>query len=153
MSRLKSLLLLSCLVVTPGAMAGELYKCTLNGQTKYQDKPCEKGAKSSTRAVPGMGSRDPSQFTMDDLYLEMEAARKARNELEEGYRQAIARAANELGESADPEKSNALREKLRSTWLPRIQAAAEREEVLAEELRRRCPNGVSDSGGRFVCEK
>lgn len=135
------------------AAAGELYKCSINGQTKYQDTPCEAKAKSTTRSVAGMGSTSAASLSMADLYLEMQSAQKRRGDLEQGYGEALGRAAQDLGSAPDPKEAAAKQEKVRAEWLPKLERAAEREDELAQEIRARCPKGANPSSGRYVCVK
>lgn len=162
-------LLLSSVVIAPGARAGELYKCVINGQTKYQDKPCEKGAKAtvldagdtknasagpSLEIASGDGSRPlASGGSVEGLYSELQVAQKQRDDLQHSYQQALARTTPLFASPEDLQQAEAQQARLKAEWEPRINQASERVDEAAARLNARCPTGVRFDKGRYSCNK
>lgn len=164
------LLLLSCLAIASSAGAGELYKCVINGQTKYQDKPCEKGAKATVldagdtmdpSAGPRieMGSSDGSRppaggsGSVEGLYAELQAAQKQRDDMEQSYQQALARTTPLFATPEDLQQAEVEQARLKTQWEPKLKQASERVDEAAARLNARCPTGVRFDKGRYSCNK
>lgn len=163
-------LLFSCFVVAPGASAGELYKCVIDGQTKYQDKPCEKGAKATvldagdtkaTSPAPSVeiassdGPRSPvgGSGSVEGLFSELQVAQKQRDDLQHSYQQALARTTPLFASPEDLQQAEAQQARLKAEWEPRINQASERVDEAAARLNARCPTGVRFDKGRYSCNK
>lgn len=164
------LLLLSCFAIASSASAGELYKCVINGQTKYQDKPCEKGAKATvlddgdaktTSAAPSIemassdGSRPPTggSGSVEGLYAELQVAQKQRDDMQQSYQQSLARTTPLFASPEDLQRAEAEQARLRAEWEPKISRASERVDEAAARLNTRCPTGVRFDKGRYSCNK
>lgn len=147
--------LLSLLVSVSAANAGEIYKCTINGQVKYQDSPCEAKAKSSSIAIRGSNAsgKPASQLSLAEIYTEMRDVDKLRKEIEGDYNADLRRATGRYSGADDREAMRAERERLEAEWRPKLQAVQQRSDELAAELRTRCPKGANLSPGRYRCGK
>lgn len=169
MSCRKLLILLPLFAFAHGADAGELYKCTLNGQVKYQDKPCEKGAKTTvmesgdTKAAPdtnadAASSAPPDPATsrngsVEGMYAELQVAQKQRDDMEQSYQQALARTTPLFASPEDLQQAEAEKTRLKTEWEPKLRRASERVDEAAARLNARCPTGVHFDKGRYSCNK
>ncbi|MFT3808203.1 DUF4124 domain-containing protein [Arenimonas sp.] len=166
--RLLPRLLLSFLLIAPGASAGELYKCSINGQTKYQDKPCEKGAKTTVidteaaQAAPGTAEITPARASqppaggsgsVEGLYMELQSAQKQRDDVQLSYQQAMNRATPLFATNEDQQQAELERARLKTEWEPKIAQASERVDAASDRLNARCPTGVRFDKGRYSCNK
>lgn len=144
----------------------DVFKCTVDGRTVYQDKPCSGGAneKPSQRtarsetagdiAVPkaigrGPGS-DPSSLAA--LHQQMRDAEDHRRRVERAY-DADVRMTRVRVAGLSAEEQNREAEALKAKWLPEMQQANGRTDELRDQLRRECPGGASLSASRQDCRK
>ena len=169
MSCRKLLILLPLFAFAHGVDAGELYKCTLNGQVKYQDKPCEKGAKTTvldsgdTKTTPDTNADaasgalpDPAASrsgSVEGLYAELQLAQKQRDDMQQSYQQALGRTTPLFASAEDLQRAQAEQARLKTEWEPKLKRASERVDEAAARLNARCPTGVRFDKGRYSCNK
>ncbi len=144
----------------------DVFRCTVDGRTVYQDKPCAGGADEKPRqrtarsetaggiAVPKAFDRmpTPGASSLATLHRDMQDAETHRRHVQTAYdadvRLTRARVAGMPLDQQDREA-----EALKAKWLPQIQQANQRTDDLRDQLRRECPGGASLSASRQECRK
>ncbi len=146
-------LLLLCLL-TPAAVAGTIFKCTVDGQVKYQDTPCAAGAKVIERPSGDASSTPVKRLALPDLLSEKNAAEKRYRELEEGYRKDVEQTNRQrIDNNTDPGFYYRESARLEAQWVESIQIARRRRDELVAELSLRCPRGAYGEGSNIACHK
>lgn len=141
---LKGMAVVAACMLAQGAMAGTIYKCTVDGKLSYGDQPCAPGtgARLNVQAAPAADKAAADKLASDKLRLAaLEKERAALEAREEGERRRAARAAGALHQKCERLR---LKQKwaeedlrgLRSEALARARQKAHRQ---AEALAVECP--------------
>ncbi|GAA5081873.1 DUF4124 domain-containing protein [Lysobacter panacisoli] len=157
-------LMIAASVSTPAR--ADVFKCTVDGRTVYQDKPCagviaatpqQRTARSETAGgirVPEYLERPPMPGAtplaiLHRQILDAEAySRRLHTAYDADVRLTRARVAG-----LPMDQQNREAEALHAKWDSHLQQASKRSDDLMKQLRRECPGGAALSEGREVCRR
>jgi hypothetical protein len=156
-----TLVLAALLAAPPPALAGDVYKCTVNGATVYQGMPCANGRKIEVRtsappppvAKVVFSDADPAKLSLAELQDEIRLVTGLQRGLV-SQREVDVKATNtRLGAAASDLAREREDARIRASWDPQLAEAGQRLARLMAELRKRCPGGTSVRDGVQVCSE
>jgi hypothetical protein len=166
----KSLSMLVVVAVLPGwfftaAAATDIFKCSVRGQTTYQDRPCAGAAvgtvykKGAASVDPGLGVPDhqprpstPGNSQLTTLQRDIRDAIAYSRQLQRLYDADVKMTRLRVASLSRTEQQLAV-DALRAKWEPQLQAASQRERILVEEAHRLCPHGAVLNAQSQLCSR
>lgn len=136
--------LIAACMLAQDAMAGTIYKCTVNGKLSYGDQPCAPGTGTElgVRPAPAPDKAAAAKLASDKLRLAaLEKERSALEVREEGERRRAAKAAGALHQKCERLrlKQKWAEEDLRGLRGEALAKARQRAHRQAEALAVECP--------------
>lgn len=152
---LASMALTTTLVLSSTAFAAtDIFKCSVQGQTVYQDQPCAGAAdgvpyrKGESDVDPGLSvpayqprPSAPASSSLVTLYQDIRDASAYSRQLQRLYDADVKMTRLRVISLPRPEQQHAV-EALNAKWQPQLQAASQRKQALVDELRQLCPHGA-----------
>lgn len=149
----------------PVLVASDIFKCSVKGQTVYQDRPCAGAAtaapykKAEPVADPGLSvpayqarPSTPGSSTLAALHQDIQDASEYSRQLQRLYEADVKMTRLRVASLSRPEQQDAV-EALKAKWQPQLQAASRRKQSLVDELRRLCPHGAMLSARAQQCSR
>lgn len=171
----------ACLgLLFPLVASADVYKCTIQGEVRYQDSPCPgqpaqaphiqtdapagpasagfeagqatpTGPRDAPASAPVPPENDEPLDALGKLYFAHKSAQEEQRDLQRQYREQVRKLAAAQAGKPDTEEAAWQRRELERTWRERQVSAAERTRRLQSELRAACPNGLMMQRGRPAC--
>jgi len=152
--------------VLPQPVRADVFKCTVEGRTVYQDKPCTSGAdekpqqrtvRSQTAgwiAVPRSFDRAPTPgaSSLATLYQQMQDAEAHSRRVSQAY-EADVRLTRARVAGLPMDEQSRESEALKAKWEPQLKQASQSTKDLIDQLRRECPGGAALNASRQECRK
>ena len=143
-----------------GVQAGAIYKCESNGETNFQDRPCDPSATASTiRQASSKSSITVNATPVDGLSLaqlskELMAVSASQREYSKRQRD-LSERIRKLRNQGKRDAADAELNRWHSENDAIYMAMQQRSDGLRAEIRKRCPGGasLSPSSGRYDCRQ
>lgn len=146
-------LIAALLAAAPATVLGKAYKCTIDGKTVYQDRPCAGPAPAASVAAPAVVSLPPRvSRSAAQIFDEIQMVQRHERELANAYEAEAALARPRLA-AMDAKRRQLETQQMEARWLPRIRVQRQNAERLQAELRVQCPGGASMRAGRLECSR
>ena len=126
-------LLAGALVLASPARAGQVYKCTVDGKTVYQDAPCREAFEPVHLRV-NLGSGKVDRLTVGELQDEMRVLEERERKVSQGLARDMEHSYRTNGTAQDQDR-------VRAEYSREMKANEERRNAINAEMRRRCPGG------------
>lgn len=162
--RLLALVVPAALPLTALA-ASDIFKCSVQGQTVYQDRPCAGAAtgvpyrKVQPIVDPGLSvppylprPSAPAGSQLAQLQQHIRDASAYSRLLQRLYNADVKMTRLRVASLSRPEQQRAV-EALKAKWQPQLQAASQRERALVDEVRRLCPHGAILNAKSQLCAR
>ena len=137
------------------ASAGDIYKCTINGSTVYQDKPCST-VKPDEGKLAVQGAQSDDSATGDNPAALMQGIRKLgeREHLLDAQRdRAQAELKVRMAGVTDAQVQQREVAAFKRDWQDRFAENQRQRKLLLDQLRKLCPGGASSRSGQTTCNK
>ena len=145
--------------------ASDIFKCSVHGQTAYQDHPCA-GAAVGTPYKKGVAAVDPGLSVpayqprpsapgtspLAKLHQDIRDASVYSRQLQRLYEADAKMTRLRVASLSRPEQRRAA-DALKAKWQPQLQAASRREQALVDEVRRLCPHGAMLNAQSQMCKR
>lgn len=148
-----------------GVAAADIFKCSVQGQTVYQDQPCAGAAvgvpyqKVEPAVDPGLSvpayqprPSAPGSSSLARLQQDIRDAAAYARQLQRLYDADVKMTRLRVASLSRPEQQRAV-EALRAKWQPQLQAAERRQQALVDEVRRLCPHGAILNAQSQLCAR
>jgi hypothetical protein len=149
----------------PGLAAADIFKCSVNGQTVYQDQPCAgavvgvpykktEPVVDTGLSVPAYQPRQsvPGGSRLASLQQDIHDASAYYRQLQRLYDADVKLLRLRVAQLSRPEQQRAV-EALNAKWQPQLQAASRRQQSLVDELRQLCPHGAMLNAQTRQCSR
>lgn len=144
----------------------DVFRCTMDGRTVYQDKPCAGGAdeqpqqrtaRSETAdgiAIPKPFKRTPTPGAppLATLHRQIRDAATHESRLRTAY-EADVRLTRARVQGLPMDQQDREAQALMAKWEPQLEEAAQRSQDLVDQVRRECPGGAAFNDSRQECLK
>jgi hypothetical protein len=161
---LAALTVIFALPLTTSA-AADIFKCSVQGQTVYQDRPCAGAAvgvpyrKVAPVVDPGLSvpayqpqPAAPGSSQLAKLQHDIRDASAYSRQLQRLYAADVKMTRLRVASLSRPEQQRAV-EASKAKWQPQLQAAERRKQALVDEVRRLCPHGAILNAQSQLCAR